>query len=76
MCSGKMLAYALVFLVFGVPNALWPYPIARFEERLDSIGSKRRWYDVEPADWKVTLTRGIGVLMAVGGGVLLLACLA
>ena len=76
MCSGETLAYAFVFLAFGVPNALWPYPIARFGERLDSIGSKRRWDDVEPADWKVTLTRGLGVLMAAGGVVLLLACLA
>lgn len=76
MCSGELTAYAVVFLVFGAPSAVWPYRLARFEERLDSIGSKRRWSDVEPADWKVTLTRVVGALMAVGGGVLLVACLA
>ncbi len=76
MCSGDLLASGFVLLVFGAPSAMWPYQLARFEEQLDSIGSKRRWDDVEPADWKVTLTRGLGAVMAVGGGVLLLACLA
>ena len=75
MCSGELAAYAVVFLALGVPSAVWPYRLARFEERLDAIGSKRRWDDVEPADWKVAITRVGGALMAVGGGALLLACL-
>jgi hypothetical protein len=31
---------------------------------MDSIGSKRSWDEVEPADWKVTLNRVLGVGMA------------
>jgi hypothetical protein len=51
-------------LVVGVPHAVWPYKLARFKEQMDSIGSKRSWDEVEPADWKVTLTRVLGVGMA------------
>ena len=66
-------ALAAFLLVFGLPGGIWPYKLARFEERLDSIGSKRSWSEVEPADWKVALTRIIGVGMAlVGAGGLLL----
>ena len=65
-------ALALFFLGFGIPQAVWPYEAARFEERLDSIGSKRRWSEVEPADWKVTLTRVVGVGMALVGAIGLL----
>ncbi|MCY4731859.1 hypothetical protein KY092_14965 [Natronomonas gomsonensis] len=60
---------ALLFVLFGLPSAVWPYRMARFEEQLDAIGSKRRWSEVEPADWKVMLTRYGGIVM-VGGGVL------
>jgi hypothetical protein len=66
------LALALFLLGFGIPNAVWPYRLARFEERLDSIGSKRSWSEVEPADWKVTLTRVAGIGMAVLGTIELL----
>lgn len=60
---------ALLFVLFGLPGSIWPYRMARFEEQLDAIGSKRRWSEVEPADWKVMLTRYVGIVM-VGGGVL------
>lgn len=56
-----------LLLVFGILNAIWPYKLARFEEQLDSIGSKRSWSEVEPAEWKVVLTRLVGVAMAVVG---------
>ncbi|EMA72202.1 hypothetical protein [Halorubrum distributum] len=58
---------AVFLLAMGVPNAVWPYKFARFEEQMDSIGSKRSWSEVEPADWKVTLTRVVGVGMALFG---------
>jgi hypothetical protein len=57
-------AMAFILLVFGLPGAIWPYKVARFEEQLDAIGSKRSWSEVEPAGWKVVLTRVIGVGMA------------
>ncbi len=64
---------AILFLLFGLPNAIWPYRLARFEEQLDSIGSKRSWSEVEPADWKAMLTRIVGVGMVVVGVLGLLA---
>jgi len=66
-------ALAAFLLTFGLPGAIWPYKLAQFEERLDSIGSKRSWSDVEPADWKVVLTRitGVGIALFGVGGLLL-----
>ena len=58
---------ALILLVFGFPSAIWSYKIARFEEQLDGIGSKRSWSEIEPADWKVGLTRVIGIGMTIIG---------
>ncbi|MFC7044414.1 hypothetical protein ACFQH6_02430 [Halobacteriaceae archaeon GCM10025711] len=57
----------LVLVLFGLPGAIWPYRIARFEERMDSIGSKRSWSEVEPADWKVAFTRFVGAGMVLVG---------
>jgi len=50
----------LILLAIGLASLVWPYKLARFEEQLDAIGSKRSWSEVEPADWKVTLNRVIG----------------
>lgn len=58
---------AAILILFGLPGAVWPYGVARFEEMVDSIGSKRSMYDVEPADWKVTITRIVGVGMVLIG---------
>ncbi|WP_435348900.1 hypothetical protein [Haloarchaeobius sp. HRN-SO-5] len=58
---------AVILVVFGLPGAVWPYKVARFEEQMDSIGSKRSWSEVEPADWKVGLTRVVGIGMSVFG---------
>ena len=66
-------AIAVVGPLFGVPMALWPYRMARFEEILDSIGRKPAGR-VEPADWKVTLTRVMGVALAVAGAVAAASC--
>jgi len=48
-------------LLFGLPQAIWPYKLARFSEQIDAIGSKTSWDEVEPAEWKVYLTRLIGI---------------
>lgn len=58
----------VLLVLLGLPAALLPYPIARFSERTDAIGSKTSWVEVEPADWKVTFTR-VGGVVFVGGGV-------
>jgi hypothetical protein len=58
---------ALILLLFGLPGTVWPYKTARLGEQFDSIGSKRSWSEVEPADWKVTLTRVVGVVMVLIG---------
>ncbi|WP_424014997.1 hypothetical protein ACOZ35_03020 [Halorubrum xinjiangense] len=55
---------AVFLLAIGIPNAVWPYKFAKFEEQVDSIGSKRSWSEVEPADWKVALTRVVGIGIA------------
>ncbi|ADQ65744.1 hypothetical protein C499_11096 [Halogeometricum borinquense DSM 11551] len=47
--------------------ALLPYRLARFEERLDSLGSKRSWSEVEPSDWKVLFNRVGGAALALFG---------
>ena len=52
---------------FGLLGAVWPYRVARFEEQLDAIGSKRSWDEVEPTEWKVMLTRVIGVVFTLIG---------
>ncbi len=40
-------------------------PFARFEERIDAVGSKRS--EVEPAEWRVSLTRRFGIAVALFG---------
>jgi hypothetical protein len=54
---------AVVCIVVGIPAAIWPYRTARFAERWNAIGSKRRWSAVEPADWRVTVERIVGTLL-------------
>jgi hypothetical protein len=60
-------ALAYFLIIFGLPPAVWPYKLARFEERLDGIGSKRSWSEIEPADWRVTLNRIMGAGMTIVG---------
>lgn len=57
----------VLLVLLGLPAALFPYPLARFSERTDAIGSTTSWVEVEPADWMVTLTRAVGVGLVVGG---------
>jgi hypothetical protein len=56
-----------MLIIVGIPTLLYPYKVARFEERLDGIGSKRSWSEIEPAEWKVLLNRLVGfILVAIG----------
>jgi hypothetical protein len=57
----------LLAIVAGVFALIWPYKLARLEEQFDSIGSKRSWSEVEPADWKVTFTRVTGAVAVLLG---------
>jgi ABC-type phosphate transport system auxiliary subunit len=56
-----------LLVAVGLLNAVWPSQVARFEEQLDAIGSKRSAGEVEPAEWKVLLTRAVGVLFVLFG---------
>lgn len=70
--GGMETAIGIILLLFGLPAAIWPYKVSRFEEAIDAIGSKRDSFEVEPADWKVTLNRYGGVIMTILGVVVLL----
>jgi cytochrome c-type biogenesis protein CcmH/NrfG len=63
--GGVVVALALA-AVGGVMAAV-PYPVARFSERLDAVGSTTQWTRVEPAGWKVLVTRVAGVIIVVMG---------
>lgn len=53
----------------GVYRAYW---LARLSERLDSIGSRTPWEDVEPAVWKVWVTRLLFAFVGTVGVVILI----
>jgi hypothetical protein len=54
-------------VVIGVLSYYFAYPLSRFGEQLDAIGSKTRWSEVEPAEWNVWLTKLMAVGVAVAG---------
>lgn len=54
-------------VLLGVLSVLYPYEISRLEEAIDAIGSTRSLDDVEPATWKVTLTRIVGFVLVLFG---------
>jgi hypothetical protein len=56
-----------LIIAIGAAGAIWPYEVARFEEQIDAIGSKRSASAVEPAEWKVQLTRVFGVGISLFG---------
>ncbi|PSP22385.1 hypothetical protein BRC61_04855 [Halobacteriales archaeon QH_10_65_19] len=56
-----------LLLAWGVSMAVWPDRLAQLEEQIDAIGSRRSWSEVEPAGWKVALTRIVGVAVSVFG---------
>jgi hypothetical protein len=72
--SGAGTAIFGVFLMLiGGVSVKFARGMARFGEQLDAIGSKRRWSEVEPADWNVALTKIGGAVAFVIGLVMLLA---
>jgi hypothetical protein len=70
---GILVGAAIVAL--GALHVKYAYAITRFEERLDAIGSKRDIGTVEPADWKVALTKVIGATVAGAGVVVVVLAL-
>jgi len=44
-------------------------------EALDAVGSKRTASEVEPAEWNVGITAGIGALLALAGAVVFVLAL-
>lgn len=65
-------AWGRILLFVGIFPAIWPYKLASIHEKLDAIGSKRSFSEVEPADWYVKWTRITGVAMVVLGVVFIL----
>ena len=70
-----MMTWILYFLVglfvflISVYGVIKPYNLAKFFERIDAIGSKRRWANVEPANWNVSVVRIASIIMAISSGV-------
>lgn len=58
----------VLFLIVGIPSAIWPYKSALWGKQIDAIGSKQPSYAVEPADWYVTFIRISGIVMVTIGG--------
>ncbi|AHG00767.1 hypothetical protein HALLA_06475 [Halostagnicola larsenii XH-48] len=73
MCTGEIVAFGIVGLIFGPPLAIWPYKLARWNEILDAIGRKPSGR-VEPAEWNVTLHRLTGLGLSAIGLHFLVAC--
>lgn len=69
MAALPQLAYGAMFLLFGIPMALWPETISWLKESIDSIGRKPAG-PVEPADWLVIFTKYAGIALSVVGGIL------
>lgn len=68
MSEGQLFAIAVVGLLFGPLMAIWPYKMSRWDEIIDAIGRKPAG-KVEPADWKVLLTRVFGIGLAIAGAI-------
>lgn len=67
MVSVQGIIVGLAIAAVGVAWYRGSYRMARLGERLDSIGSKRPWSEVEPADWNVALTASIGLGLVLVG---------
>jgi len=64
--------FGMFLMLIGGVSFKFAHGMARFGEQLDAIGSKRRWSEVEPADWNVALTKFGGALAFVIGLLMLL----
>ena len=63
------LFYGGTIAVIDLGVIRFAHKIAKVNERLDAIGSQRRWSEVEPAGWNVLIVR------IIGGGVVLFGLL-
>lgn len=68
MSEGQLFAIAVVGLLFGPLMAIWPDKMSRWDEIIDAVGRKPAG-KVEPADWKVLLTRVFGIGLAIAGAI-------
>ena len=66
MSQAELFAIAVVGLLFGPLLAIWPYEMAKLSEVLDAIGRKPAGR-IEPAEWKVMLNRGFGIVLVAAG---------
>lgn len=67
MADLELLLAGVFLFVLGLPALIWPYESAKLGEQLDAIGSSRSLREVEPAGWKVSLTKLMGVGLSGGG---------
>ncbi|SIR98666.1 hypothetical protein SAMN05421858_4998 [Haladaptatus litoreus] len=71
--TGLLLGGALIGLgLFGMRYA---YQLTRFGEQIDAIGSKQRFSDVEPAEWNVSLSRALSLIVVLTGIVIIILAL-
>jgi hypothetical protein len=56
-----------VAVLIGLSIAVFAERIAQLNERLDAIGSKREWSEVEPAGWNTAIVRVVGIGIALYG---------
>lgn len=69
MANLPQVIFGLALLVVGLASYRRSYHLSLLGEQLDAIGSRTPVSEVEPADWKVFLTK------VVGGGVALFGAL-
>lgn len=67
--SPGLLFWGVLLLVFGAFSVRFARPLSRFSEQADAIGSTTPASEVEPAEWKVFLTKLSGMVF-VGLGLL------
>jgi hypothetical protein len=73
--SGGLLLGPVVALVGGGMYR-FAYGVSRVNEQLDAIGSTTPSSEVEPAEWRVMLTKFVGAMVALGGVAWFLVALA
>lgn len=61
------ISMGVIMLVAGGLGVAYPYKVARIGEIIDAIGSTRSLDAVEPAGWKVSLTRITASILALVG---------
>lgn len=61
------LALGLLVVGVGALLALFPGPLVAMNETFDAVGSTRSGADVEPARWRLLLTRAAGAAVVLAG---------